>query len=487
MHSIVTSFGLDFIVRDQFGGDVDTIHGVRETGEFKNSKYKEAYESREQYDGVAYHHNEGYDNMIRAARETHAFIDDAYVPGNTIYYGKSSGLSSDRKANLDHVISAHEIYDDKARILADLDGVELANQQSNLQFTNEHLNKSMGDMSIEEYIQWREDSGNPLPPDVIEQMKAKDSAAREAYEERLREAYYSSDRFLIDATSAAAKRGVEMGLRQALGFVFIELWCACEDEIKALPKGVSFNDCFHAVEIGFQKGLRKVKENYREVFNQFGQGFVAGALASLTTTLINIFITTDKNMVRYIRHGCTTIVQVSNILLFNPDDLLLGDQLKSAMVSLTTGACVIAGTAVGNEVAKTPIGQHKEVGAIVQTFCASLVSGLLSCTLLIMVDRSKFMADVIKRLNVYGSKEHEIRALSEEFISIAAEVAQYDMNDFMNKVEKLNVYTGRMLNADADELHELLQETFEELDIDIPWVGDFDDFMSNPENCLEFD
>ena len=30
LHSIVTSFGLDFLVHDQHGGDVDTIHGVRE-------------------------------------------------------------------------------------------------------------------------------------------------------------------------------------------------------------------------------------------------------------------------------------------------------------------------------------------------------------------------------------------------------------------------------------------------------------------------
>ena len=38
LHSIVTSFGLDFIVRDQHGGDIDTIHGVRETSQYKNTR-----------------------------------------------------------------------------------------------------------------------------------------------------------------------------------------------------------------------------------------------------------------------------------------------------------------------------------------------------------------------------------------------------------------------------------------------------------------
>ena len=30
IQSLITSFGLDFLVRDQHGGDVDTIHNVRQ-------------------------------------------------------------------------------------------------------------------------------------------------------------------------------------------------------------------------------------------------------------------------------------------------------------------------------------------------------------------------------------------------------------------------------------------------------------------------
>lgn len=30
LHSLLTSFGFDFIVKDQHGGDVDKIHAVRE-------------------------------------------------------------------------------------------------------------------------------------------------------------------------------------------------------------------------------------------------------------------------------------------------------------------------------------------------------------------------------------------------------------------------------------------------------------------------
>lgn len=220
LRSIVTSFGLDFIVQDQHGGDVDTIHGVRESGTYKNPVNETAYQNRGKYNSTDYHHNDAYDSTIRLAKESHAFFDDAYVPGNRIYYGKASGLGTDRRANLDHVISAHEIHDDRGRVLAGLDGVDLANQPQNLKFTNEHLNKSMGDKSIDEYIKLREEKGNPLPPEVAEQMRLMDSEARREYERRISEEYYSSDRFLIDAGTAAVKKGHRDGIAPGSRFCF---------------------------------------------------------------------------------------------------------------------------------------------------------------------------------------------------------------------------------------------------------------------------
>ena len=51
MQSLFTSFGLDFIVQDQHGGDVDTIHNVRAMEHDKDLTYKdkahqEAYDNR---------------------------------------------------------------------------------------------------------------------------------------------------------------------------------------------------------------------------------------------------------------------------------------------------------------------------------------------------------------------------------------------------------------------------------------------------------
>ena len=73
IESLVTSFGLDFIVKDQHGGDVDTIHSVREVGvdgkmTYKSTQNQYNYEHRGEYDRVAYHKDPRYTNTVKAAK-----------------------------------------------------------------------------------------------------------------------------------------------------------------------------------------------------------------------------------------------------------------------------------------------------------------------------------------------------------------------------------------------------------------------------------
>ena len=145
LQSLVTSFGLDFLVLDQRGGDVDTVHGVRETGTFKNQVYSRKYDERGKYSTQEYHSDESYRQVTSTARqqfnETGIPIDDVYVPGNLLVFNKGAGPW--RRASLDHIISAHEIHDDPVRMLADLDGISLANDPDNLRYTNLSLNTAI--------------------------------------------------------------------------------------------------------------------------------------------------------------------------------------------------------------------------------------------------------------------------------------------------------------------------------------------------------
>ena len=496
LHSLITSFGLDFLVHDQHGGDVDTVRGVR-AGVYKNPDNAAAYQARGDYDGHAYHADPRYLGKAKAAKEAYNVdftpIDDAYVPGRKLHFTTASSarhagetVGTLGRANLDHVVAAKEIHDDAGRILAGVDGVDLANSEYNLRWTNEALNKSKGADSVETVIE-RGVKGEPLPDEVAERMRAEDKQAREHMDEEINRAYYSSARFLGDAALAACKRGVEMGIRQAVGFYFLEVWLACEEEFKGIDSHCEIGTVIAAIKTGVAKGSENALKNYKELFRNFGEGFIAGAMASVTTTLINIFITTDKNTIRYIRQASASIVQAGNILLINPNNLLVGEQLKAATIVLATGASVIAGTAVGDLIEKTPIYSIPEVGQFVQTFCSVLVSGLLSCTLLVMLDRSKFVNHIITEMNKYQDASRSYALLAKDFARIAAELEGYDIRQFHIEVARYGDITTRIETAmDEEELECLMASAYTAFDIDMPWGDDIDTFMSNPTNKLIF-
>ena len=61
-------------MRDQHGGDVDTINNVRQIGKdgqmkYKNKRNEEAYNNRGNYDGIAYHKGGNFQQKKHEARE----------------------------------------------------------------------------------------------------------------------------------------------------------------------------------------------------------------------------------------------------------------------------------------------------------------------------------------------------------------------------------------------------------------------------------
>lgn len=496
LHSIITSFGLDFLVRDSHGGDVDTVHGVRSGVAYKNPENAEAYAARGDYDTAAYHGDDRYTARVREARaefnEYGIRVEDAYVPGRLLSFTRASGVGTTGRANLDHVVAAKEIHEDPGRILAGIDGVDLANSDYNLRFTNENLNKSKGADSVDDVLAREHHNfdgvkGQPIPDEVADKMREEDAQARSHMTKDIEHTYYSSARFLSDSAVAACQRGVEMGMRQAVGFYFVEVWLACEEEFKGIDSHCEISTVFKAIKTGIEKGSENALKKYKDLFRNFGEGFVAGAMASLTTTLINIFVTTDKNTVRYIRQASAAVVQAGNILIINPNNLLVGDQLKSATVVLAAGASVIAGTAVGGLIEKTPIYKIPDVGRFVQVFCSTLVSGLLSCTLLIMLDRSKFINKLVAKLNQYEDETRNYVKLAEEFSRMAAEMDDYNIEAFRTDVMRFSDVTYKISKAtNEEEMEKILISAYTIFDIDMPWGDDLDSFMSDSSNKLVF-
>ena len=207
----------------------------------------------------------------------------------------------------------------------------------------------------------------------------------------------------------------------------------------------------------------------------------------MTTTICNIFFTTAKNLGRCIRQIFASVVEAGRVLLFNPDNLMLGDRLKTSSVILATGASVLVGTAVGELIGKTPISAIPGVGPFAQTFCSTLVSGLLSCTFLIFLDRSSFMNRLIDAMNSVDQTISNYREIADAFEYLATKLENIDFEQFRQETEKYKTTAVEIAAADSEEeVENILLVAYKQFNIKIPWEGDFDMFMGNKENRLVF-
>jgi hypothetical protein len=487
IESLITSFGLDFLIKDKHGGDVDTIHNVRQIGSdermtYKNKANEQAYENRSAYNSEEYHKDAWYreKNKEISEQRKNGTLTDAYTGEQFAPNGKS---------DLDHVISAHEIHHDKGRVLAGVKGTDLANSDENLKPTNPHTNRTKKADSMHEFI---DKHGDEYSEGQKTTMQKCDQKSREAYEQKLSTAYYTSPQFMKDVGRASAKVGAQMGIRQVLGFIFAEMWFSVKEEFAKAGKHFDLSEFFTKIGNGITRGFENAKLKYKEIIAKFLDGGIAGALASITTTICNIFFTTAKNVVKIIRQSWVSLVEAAKIIFINPDNLPFGERIRAVVKIIATGASIVLGTVISEAIAKTPIGQIPVIGEIVSIFCGTLTTGIMSCTLLYFFDRSEIMNKLVGFFNSLDPLEKSVayfRQQAECFERYAAELMKIDLEKFREEVRTFTLVSTQLESAQSeDELNSILNNVFSVMNINKPWgEGDFDTFMMNRNSRLVFE
>ena len=499
--SIITSFGLDIYIRDQYGGDVDTILGVRSIKDdedslldYKSVENKTAYEERGKYD---HKDVEGAKtNFQKIKHNARAFynedprnntVQDAYEDRPLYFARHSDRRPVDKSAELDHVISAKSIHDDRGRVLAGLNTEKLANSEDNLKWTNEHLNKSMGAEEIPVYIK----NHPELAPDVKARMQDAYDQAKASYERTIIKSYYfnfsnpNCRQFYKQAASSSLYNGFQMGVRQAVGFLITEIGFSVKDCITE-SDGTFIGTC-NAITDGLKTGISNALNNYRFLFDMFGEGLLSGILSSVTSTITNAFVTIGASAGKIIREGWAAIVEATSILLFNDKEQYLCDRMTSAAKVLATGASVIIGTTV-QETVSIKIGKinlEPELKNTISVFTGSLCTGLLSVSLLFYIDNGPFTAYLTK---IYGEEERNLKRQGELFKQYCAELEKVDIKKLKIQSDYFFALSIQLDSTDdQQEINRLLRQAVTDLELPSVFGGNtIDECMRDPNWILKF-
>lgn len=509
--SLTTSFGLDFLLfKDKLGGEVNTIHNAR-NGVWATAEEKNSFDQRGDYDSTPYHQHKNYITKGKEDKVSHAAgtLKDPY---------RKKTMAFNERRDLDHVISAKEIHNDAGRVLAELSGVELANQTSNLQSTLSTINRSKQATPIDDYINMlpsrissienkltkdrarltkmtretpqqknearsledsirkNEEKIQHLKTIDTEGMRKRDAEARGVYEGQINEAYYTSSKFLHQTAGAAGSAGLHMGTRQMLGLVMAEVWFELREQLPALLEKLKnkFNlELFIDSISSALKGIwKRVQLRFNDFLIAFKDGVFAGVLGSLTTTIFNIFATTQVMAIKIIREIWTQLVKAIKLLVFNPDNLSFVEQCQAVTSLLSVGVASVVGTMAYTQL--LPLCGFP-FGSELASFAGALVTGLVTLGLNYFLLHSEIAGKIwafIESLSPHANAVREFQAINAELDRYLLKLSQLDFN---LDPEELKAFTDE-LDSLNDEIQrsKLLKNTIEARGIDLPFE------MGNP-------
>jgi len=365
INSIVIPFGLGKVVAayDKTGGNVDTIHNVR-SGIYATDKAKAEYENRGQYNSDEYHKDK---NFIDINRTQSAQKKE----GKAIDYITGEKIDRNGKTDLDHIVSAKEIHDDAGRILANIDGTKLANTDENLKLTDSSINRSKKADTMKEFIDRKNENIKKIDTlkskdnltqkeqhelakleklQKVDDKRAlkEDTEARNKQNNKIYKEYYTSKSFIKNNISTGAIEGAKMGTQQALGLVITEFFTAVFDEIIDIYKngfsnGFDNDKFFTILRERLKKISIRVSEKWKDVAVSFKDGFISGFISNLVTTVINMFVTIGKRVVRIIREGIFSLFRAVKLLLFPPKNMTYEEAMHEAKKLLAAGLIVSLG------------------------------------------------------------------------------------------------------------------------------------------------
>lgn len=481
VHSLATSFSLDFLLfKDKLGGEVDTVHNSR-AGIWATEGEKEKYEQRKEYkilkENDSYHSHENY--KATGARDKELKKDgklhDAYR--NTI-------MKAEETRNLDHVISAYEIHNDAGRVLSELDGRELANQSSNLQTTAESINKSKQQSPVESYLEGLpkllerheaklisdNEKLSSMPYETPEQrhnleklkaeiknaenkieklksidvkgMRKRDEEARSAYNQQVNKEYYSSSKFLEQAASASALSGMKMGVRQMLGLIMAEMWFELRAQLPNIFQKIKTNfkleEFIEDVKETLKGIWKRVQLRFKDFLMSFGGGVFSGALSSATTTLFNIFATTQKMAIKLIREIWGQLVKVIKLMVFNPDKLSFVDLCRAALAIISVAVATSIGTIIYTQL--LPLCSFP-FGSALASFLSALVTGIITLGLnyfLLYSDMAKKLWCFVESIMPHAGTVKQYQAINAELDRYLLELGRLE---FGMDADELDVFS----------------------------------------------
>lgn len=512
LQSIVNPFGLGAILSayDKTGGNVDTVHNVRR-GIYATQEERDAYDNRGQYDSKSYHGDENYKAINRQYSELKN-------QGEAIDYMTGRKIDLNQKTDLDHIVSAKEIHNDAGRVLAEMRGEDLANTESNLALTDRSLNRSKQDKTMTDYLKRRDErlanihaleQKRELKPNeqkelekLRKQQKIDDAKALEADKKSrdkintsINKAHYESRKFAVATLRTSSFEGIKMGGQQVLALIMVEFFSTLFDEIHDMyHKGILLEEkgLFESLKERIcriaEKIKKKIEEKYGELVRIFGAGFLSGFASNLATTMINIFATTSKRLVRIIREGIFSFIRAIKLIIFPPKNLTKEEIWLEAQKLIVSGVIVGFGVLIEQAINEflIYIGMISFAGILTSVFVGA-ITGIVIAVAMYWLDTRQKSIEQMRYEEISKLVAENLPALIEEREELENIVIEIHQNRLHTLEKSFADYCAAYDCRDDKSIYDALNKICDlwGKELKIKTIQDVQNILENPNRTGE--
>ncbi|PWM77798.1 MAG: hypothetical protein DBY32_08130 [Phascolarctobacterium sp.] len=399
------------------------------------------------------------------------------------YTGKK--IKREDKANLDHVVSRKEIFENQRRKQANLSTEELANKKENLKPTNESLNKSKKDKSVDEYLEHREQREKDLKEqnkrankkiDESNMSPVEKKAAKEKNNKRLQDKLDADDERMKEADKKARNainKDIAIGVTKqvskkasidALKQMSIEALFAL---LKEIMNGlIRF---FKSQAKSFNSFLEEMKKSIRNFFNKITSFLETGATSFVGTVVSEIFgpiVSLFKRLASLIKQGVSTIWEAIKYLRDEkhknePFSIKVAQVGKIIVAGMVAGGAIFGGevfekfliTVPGMQIQIPMIGT---LANIIGMFLASVISGVVGAIALNLID--KFIAKKQKReiLERISERNNNILIAQRQLYEVSEGKMFQTKNNTNNNINERHNYAYSQINNSLENIEKNL-------------------------------
>ncbi|MCD9550641.1 hypothetical protein GLP21_18660 [Photobacterium carnosum] len=379
-------------LRDVNGGPVTTLNNFKQgvTATEQDRKIYDDYnKSQNNFDDKPYRDHK-FKNIRKQKLQNSEYLTDGYT-------GKE--IPKDGRSHLEHITSAHQIeIDPKAHLgMNQSQRVEMASDDRNLTMIGASMNQSKGD---KDFKVWLNTSNAKDKTKLNGEYYGVDKSI--AYEKYKKSTQFINQQTALNYTNKLFNETVvtsvsvakDVGLQQAIGYLFSELISAIFSEVKdAFVNGfkkTADNNFWDVLKKRLSRICQSVLGNWQVVINALQTGLmgtISAFVSNLCTVLVNLFVKTSKNIVRIIREGFLSLMAALKYLFFPPEGMSVKQGAHEASKILATGTVMIIG-GFAEEAFSTYLSTLAiPFSGIISGVAVGLATGLSSLFVVFMLDK----------------------------------------------------------------------------------------------------